>query len=74
MLNKNIGAADKAVRWVIGVALAFGAYKASGVLAIALGFAAAMAIVTALMGWCWLYTLLGVSTVRKTEPPGEPKV
>ncbi|MCX5790886.1 MAG: DUF2892 domain-containing protein [Elusimicrobia bacterium] len=63
MITKNVGTADKAARWVVGLGLAFGTYKASGVVAILLGLAAAGAIVTALLGWCGLYTLLGINTV-----------
>ena len=68
MLNKNVGGADKVVRVAVGVALGIGAYKASGILAIVLGVFAVVVILTALVGWCWLYALLGISTA-KDQPP-----
>ncbi|HNW44394.1 MAG TPA: DUF2892 domain-containing protein [Elusimicrobiales bacterium] len=66
---KNVGNTDKVLRYAAGAALAVGAYKSAGVLAVVLGAAAFMAFLTAILGWCGLYTLLGVSTVCKIEPP-----
>ena len=77
MITKNVGTADKVVRVVVGAGLAFAAYKASGALAVILGVLAAGAIITALTGWCGLYTLLGISTACAAcgtdKPPSAPE-
>jgi hypothetical protein len=57
---KNIGAADKAIRWIIGVA-AIGAgiyYKTWW------GALGAIPIITAMISWCPLYVPLKIDTRR----------
>jgi len=74
MLTKNVGTADRVIRIVVSLGLAFGAYNSAGVLAIVLWVLAAVVMATALIGWCWLYALLGLSTCGdcKTSSPAAP--
>lgn len=64
--EKNMAVADRAVRTLIAAAVialwATGAI--GGTLALILGVVAAIFLVTSLVGWCPLYTLLGVATRR----------
>ena len=60
-MKKNVGKTDKMIRWVIGLLIiAAGVYYQSwwGVLGL-------IPIITAGMGFCWLYTLLGMNTDKK---------
>ena len=74
MLTKNVGTVDRVIRIGVTLGLAFGAYKSEGALAIVLWVFAAVLLLTALIGWCWLYALLGLSTCAecKTDGPAEP--
>jgi len=74
MLTKNVGTADRVIRICVSLGLAFGAYKSAGVPAIVLWVLAAVVMATALIGWCWLYALLGLSTCAecKTDGPAAP--
>ena len=64
--EKNMAAADRAVRTLVAAAVialwATGAI--GGTLALILGIVAAIFLVTSLVGWCPLYTLIGVATRR----------
>lgn len=64
--EKNMAAADRAIRTLLAAAVL--ALWATGViggtLALILGIVAAIFLVTSLVGWCPLYTLLGVATRR----------
>ncbi len=62
-MQKNVGSLDKAVRIIIG----------SGLLSLLfvleppmkyVGLVVIVPLLTVLMGWCPLYTLLGVNTCR----------
>ncbi|WP_136415492.1 MULTISPECIES: DUF2892 domain-containing protein [Oxalobacteraceae] len=63
-MNANVGKADKTIRLVLAVALFSlffflqGDAKWFGLL----GF---VPLLTALMGWCPLYTLLGINTCKR---------
>lgn len=65
-MEKNMGVADRGIR--VAVALLFlllivlGAIK--GVLAIILGIVAAVFMLTSIVGFCPLYTVLKISTRR----------
>lgn len=74
MLKKNVGKTDKIIRVIVSLALAFAAYKSTGVLAIVLGVFAAVMMFTAVSGWCWLYALLGISSCAtcNTDKPAAP--
>lgn len=59
MLGKNIGAADRTIRIVIGVvliALVFVGPKTPW------GWIGVIALVTAFIGWCPLYRVFGLTT------------
>lgn len=64
--EKNMAAADRAVRTLFaGAVLALWATGAiGGTLALLLGVVAAIFLLTSVVGWCPLYTVLGISTRR----------
>lgn len=64
MFSKNVGKIDRVIRFVAGLALAFGAYKAEGPAVYILAAAAGAAIITGLVGYCGLYSLLGINTCK----------
>lgn len=64
---RNVGPIDRALRFVLGVALLTLAFTGPRTLWGALGL---IPLVTAMLGWCPLYTLLGISTRPRT--PGTP--
>jgi Inner membrane protein YgaP-like, transmembrane domain len=63
-MNKNVGTIDRVVRAVIGVAAVIGAFSVglTSVWGIVLAVVAVIALVTAIVGFCPLYRLLGIST------------
>ncbi|MBD3808017.1 MAG: DUF2892 domain-containing protein [Epsilonproteobacteria bacterium] len=62
-MTKNVGKIDKIIRLVIGVVLIVYAVMTGNML----GYIGIIPIVTALMGWCPLYTLLGKSSCGSDE-------
>ncbi len=64
--EKNMAVADRTIRTLLAAAVvalwATGAI--GGMLALILGIVAAIFLITSLVGWCPLYTLLGVATRR----------
>ena len=60
-MRKNVGAADKVVRVIVGLALLSVLFLARGN-ARYLGLIGLIPLVTALVGWCPAWTLLGVNT------------
>lgn len=59
-MNRNVGSTDKVLRIVVGVAIAgVGVYFQSW-----WGAIGAVPILTALMGWCPPYALLGINTYK----------
>lgn len=71
-MTKNVGTADKIVRVVVSLGLATAAYKSAGLLAVVLWIFAAVILLTALLGWCWLYALLGIRTSGAGAKPADP--
>ena len=71
MINKNVGTADRTIRVVVSLGLAAAAYKSAGLLAVVLGFFACMMLLTAVLGWCGLYTLLGINTACAIDKPAD---
>lgn len=60
---KNIGSVDRIIRLVVGVALI--AFALGGPADISwkwVGWIGVVPIATALMGWCALYSILGIRT------------
>lgn len=68
MIIKNVGNLDRVLRVVSGLALALGAFLADGPAVYILGGAAAGAVITGLLGWCGLYTLMGINTCKIDKP------
>jgi len=62
IVKKNVGKIDKIVRYVIGVGLLIGALWVWW-----LAIPAVVALVTAALGTCGIYALLGINTTCKTE-------
>ena len=58
---KNVGSVDKAIRIVLGLALLGYAFLGQGPYHW-FGLVGIVAIGTALIGWCPLYTVLGIKT------------
>jgi zinc transporter ZupT len=67
-MRRNEGTADRIVRLVIAAAAVIGAFAvgAGSVLGIVLFVVAAVMVVTAAIGFCPLYQLVGVNTCRRT--------
>lgn len=62
---KNIGSLDRALRVVLGLALLIWAISGAPAAAWSwIGWLGVVPLGTALIGWCPLYTLLGVNTCR----------
>lgn len=65
-MNANVGNADKLIRLVLAVVAAVVAFSvgASSALGIVLLVVAAVLLVTAAVGFCPLYRLIGMSTCK----------
>lgn len=68
MITKNVGNFDRVVRMVAGASLVFAAYITGGTAAYILAAAGLMAFITGLVGWCGVYTLLGINTCTVDKP------
>jgi len=77
-MSKNVSTVDRVVRLVagavaLGVAVAVGASTVAGII---LAVLAAVLVVTAAVGFCPLYRVLGISTVARrgvATPSGQPR-
>lgn len=67
-MKKNMGQTDRIIRFLAAVLIAvlYFTHVITGTLAIILGIIAVVFLATSLIGFCPLYTLLGVSTNRKS--------
>ncbi len=65
-MKTNVGSADKIVRIVVGIGLLSLFFILEGNMRF-LGLIGIVPIATALMGWCPLYSVLGLSTCPLTE-------
>lgn len=65
---RNESNPDRIVRGVIGVLCAVGAISATGLLSGVLGALAVVMVVTATVGFCPMYRLLGIATAPFTDP------
>jgi len=65
-MKKNIGSVDKFIRIIIAITIAilFFTNVISGTLGIILLIFAGMFLITSLIGFCGLYTILGVNTCK----------
>jgi hypothetical protein len=66
-MKKNMGAADKLIRSVVGIIIAILYYAGyiTGTLAIVLLAFAIVFLLTSFISFCPLYTLLGINTNKK---------
>jgi hypothetical protein len=66
-LDKNMGTLDRAIRIVIAVVIAalYFTGNLSGLTATVLGIFAIIFIITSTVGFCPLYTVIGLSTCKK---------
>ena len=62
-MKKNVGSADKIVRIVIGLGLLSLLFLLDAPMKY-LGLIGFVPLLTSMMGWCPLYTLLGMNTCR----------
>jgi len=67
-MNANLGSTDKAIRIVLAIIIAglFFSNVITGTLAIILMIIAGTLLLTSLISFCPLYTLLKISTKKKT--------
>lgn len=66
MLKKNENIYDRVIRFMIAIVLFYLAYfKADGAVQIVLYVLALVSLVTSLTGYCYLYTILKVSTLKE---------
>ncbi|KLT73838.1 membrane protein [Neisseria arctica] len=62
MACKNIGSSDRIIRIVIGIILISLVFVGPQTL---WGWLGLIPLATGLLGWCGLYTLLGINTCKK---------
>lgn len=62
-MQKNVGSADKIVRIILGFGLLSLLFLQEAPMKY-LGLIGIVPLLTSLMGWCPLYTLLGMNTCR----------
>jgi hypothetical protein len=63
-MGTNVGTPDRIVRLVVAVLAVIGALNTAGALSIVLWIVAAIMALTALVGFCPLYRLIGVNTCK----------
>lgn len=63
-MNTNESAADRIVRIVIAVIAAVVAWKTAGVVSVIAWVVAAIMALTAIVGFCPLYRIFGISTCK----------
>lgn len=68
-MKKNMGTIDRSIRTILAivVAILYFTGNISGMTAIVLGIIAIIFLITSFVGFCPLYTLLGISTLKKEE-------
>jgi len=68
-MKKNMGVIDRSIRTllVLAVAVLYFTGHITGVAAVILGIIAVVFLVTTFVGFCPLYALLGISTIKKGE-------
>lgn len=73
-MKSNVGGLDRAIRIVLGIVLLVVAYLwLSGALATVAYIVGAILLITGLVGWCGLYTVIGINTCKApTAPPPPP--
>ncbi|NMC40140.1 MAG: DUF2892 domain-containing protein [Bacteroidales bacterium] len=68
-MKKNVGSIDKVIRFLIAalIAVLFFTKVITGTIGIILLVFAGILVLTALLGFCGLYSLFGISTCRVQE-------
>ena len=68
-MKTNMGIADRALRIILAIVVAVLIYTGTltGAVAVVLGIIAGVFLLTALMGFCGLYPLLGINTCKKSS-------
>jgi hypothetical protein len=71
MAFRNLAPWDRALRIVLGAAMLLGGWTGTldGVWGVALTVFGWVPLVTGLLGWCPVYALLGVSSLKRRVPP-----
>jgi len=71
-MKKNMGAADRFIRTLVAIVIAFlyFTHRISGTLAIVLGAFAVIFVLTSLVSWCPAYLPCRLSTCKKTPGAG----
>ena len=64
-MKTNESTLDRGIRGVLGIALLAGAVALAGGARIALGVVGVVALGTAVIGFCPLYTLIGINTCAR---------
>ena len=62
-MNKNVGSLDKTIRLIVGILIIVAGYMNESLL----GAIGLIPILTALIGWCPLYTILKIDTRCKND-------
>ena len=71
-MQNNVGSVDRVVRIVAGLALlAFALFGPADVSWKWVGYIGIVPLLTALVGWCPAYTLLGISTCPAKKASGQ---
>ncbi|MBN2620016.1 DUF2892 domain-containing protein [candidate division WOR-3 bacterium] len=67
-MKKNMSTADRAIRFVLVIAIIVLLYAeiVKGVFATVLGIIGIIFVVTSVIGWCPLYSILKKSTLKRT--------
>lgn len=67
-MKQNVGERDRLLRTIFGVyGMLLGFLFIQGVIGTLVGVIALISLVTGVVGWCGIYTLLGISTVTADE-------
>jgi hypothetical protein len=67
-MTRNEGTADRVIRILLGIILLYLATAVlRGTLALIFGIIAVILLITGVTGFCLLYKLLGMNTLKKTE-------
>ena len=74
-MKQNMGTVDRVIRTVVAVLVGVLYFTGviGGTLGIVLGVVAVIFLLTSLVSFCPLYTLIGVSTCAKEGAPAAPK-
>ena len=70
-MKENVGTVDRALRVVIGIALAMGGWLGpEGAMGLVLLVVGLVLVVTGLMSHCPIYSVAGLNTVEEDDPRG----